>query len=112
MGSASHGENVIKKSYSAIIAKDKIGEKLPCEYSDVREQLNVRYITSALTVLRLCAFERKNTDVGKYEKEAAKIIRKYSKFGRDKLTKADSLSVFLCKIHYSIFEKVYVLKNN
>lgn len=112
VGSASHGENVIKKSYSAIIAKDKIGEKLPSEYNDVREQLNVRYITSALTVLRLCAFERKNTDVSKYEKEAAKIIRRYSKFGRDKLTKADSLSVFLCKIHYSIFEKVYVLKNN
>lgn len=111
VGSASHGENAINKSYSAIIAKDKISKKLPDKYQDVREQLNVRYLTSALTVLRLCAFERKNTDVTKYEKAAAKIIRRYSKFGRNRLSKADSLSVFLCKIHYSLFERVYVVKN-
>lgn len=111
VGSASHGENVINKSYSAIIAKDKISKNLPDEYQDVRAQLNVRYLTSALTVLRLCAFERKKTNVSKYEKAAVKIIRRYSKFGRNKLSKADALSVFLCKIHYSLFERIYVVKN-
>lgn len=111
VGSASHGENAINKSYSAIIAKDKISKKLPGKYQDVREQLNVRYLTSALNVLRLCAFERKKANVNWYEKEAAKIIRHYSKFGRNRLSKADALSVFLCKIHYLLFERVYLVKN-
>lgn len=110
-GSASHGENVIKKTYSAIIAKNIISDKIPAEYQDVRDELNIRYVTSALSVLRLCAFERRNSDVSWYENEAAKIIKLYAKYCKGRLTKQDSLSVLLCKINPVLFQKFYWLKN-
>lgn len=79
--SVSHKKNyleVVERSYSAIRAKDQIIKMIPSEYDQVKRQIDIRYVQSALSVLRNVGYIKPNID-SKYYKRSIEILRERGK---------------------------------
>jgi len=113
--SVSHQQNHIlgiKKAYSAIRAKNQIIDYIPQNYDNVKRQLNIRYVQSALAVIRNIGYENgdKNSE---YYKDSIEIIKKSeNKYILKYLSKKDRLFVFICKYCPSVLMLLYKIKKD
>jgi len=110
--SVSHTQNHIlgvEKSYSAIRAKDIIFEDIPKNYEKVYKQIKIRYIKSALSVIRNIGYTN-SLDNKVYLKKSMEIIKRYNNEVWRYLTKKEKILVMICKISPGILLRLYRLK--
>lgn len=96
--SASHLANHllgVEKSYSAIRAKEQMIDFIPAEYGRVRKQIGIRYVQSALAVIRNIGYTDGNKD-SEYYKNSMHLIKKYKKIAYSSLSRKDKILVQMC----------------
>ena len=109
--SASHLANHllgVEKSYSAIRAKEQMVDKIPAGYDKVKKQLGVRYVQSALAVIRNIGY----TGVDKsseYYQNSLDLIKTYKNDAYAMLSRKDKILVQLCSICPGILMILYHL---
>lgn len=109
--SASHLSNHllgVEKSYSAIRAKEQMVDKIPAGYDKVKKQLAVRYVQSALAVIRNIGYADGDT-TSKYYQTSISLIRKYKKDAYSRLSRKDQILVQMCVMCPDILMKLYCL---
>lgn len=110
--SASHEQNHVlgvSKSYSAIRAKEQMIDKIPEGYIGVDRQIRIRFVQSALAVLRNIGYlgEGKGT---KFYTGSLETIKKYQKDVYKYLNKKEKILVRVCLICPGLLMKIYSLK--
>lgn len=110
--SASHEQNHVlgvSKSYSAIRAKEQMIYKIPEGYTGVDRQIRIRFVQSALAVLRNIGYlgEGKGT---KFYTGSLETIKKYQKDVYKYLNKKEKILVRVCLICPGLLMKIYSLK--
>lgn len=111
--SVSHQKNqpkVIEKSYSAIIAKDQITNMMPEQYEGVKRQLDIRFVQSALSVLRNIYYNKIDINSEFYRRSIA-IIKERGRKVLPYLSKKEQLLVKGCLINPVILQLLYKIKN-
>lgn len=109
--SASHLANHllgVEKSYSAIRAKEQMVDKIPAGYDKVKKQLAVRYVQSALSVIRNIGYTRVEK-TSEYYQKSLDLIKTYKKDAYDMLSSKDKILVQMCVICPGILMKLYHL---
>lgn len=110
--SASHMDNHVigvDKSYDAILAKNRISEILPEEYSEVKALLSGRYLSSALATLRNIGYL--NDDSNGYSEKCIEILKKHKKNGYKYLSFKEKVIVNLFLISPDFVFGLYRKKN-
>lgn len=112
--SASHEQNHVlgvSKSYSAIRAKEQMIDRIPSGYTGVDRQIRIRFVQSALAVLRNIGYLGEGKGTGFYTGSLA-TIKKYQKDVYKYLNKKEKILVKVCLICPALLMKVYSLKKN
>lgn len=109
--STSHKQNHIlgiERSYSAIEAKNRMMKDIPEGFDNVKKQLKIRYVQSALAVLRNIGYlsNKKN----KYYKKSIEIIRSYGKEVKNDLSEKDKKLIIISKIVPGLLLLMYKIK--
>lgn len=110
--SSSHERNHIlgeEKAYSVIRAQKEIEKLIPKEYYDVKEQLSVRYVQSALAVIRNIGYLRKGKK-SCYYRDSVEIIKNYRKVAHNLLGKKDKILVFMVLFFPDVLLLMYKIK--
>jgi len=112
--SLSHQENQIvdvKKLFNAIEAKNKINPQIPINYANVKRQIQIRYVQSALAVIRNIGYTQyKESDI--YIKQSIEIIKMYRGKVSKYLSKKEKILVMLCLVAPKMLLKMYNLRIN
>lgn len=111
--SVSHQKNHligVEKSYSAIRAKDQIINLIPHEYDGVKRQIVIRYVQSALAVLRNIGYIKHDKD-SEYYKRSIEILKEHGKRISPYLSKKDQLFVKVCSINPAVLLLLYRIKS-
>ena len=108
--SASHAHNHVlgvEKSYSAIRAKNCMIDDIPVEYTNVRRQLSIRYVQSALAVIRNIGYTGQDYD---YLDKCLEVIRTYQKEAYPCLKRRERILVRLCKFSPKLLLALYKVR--
>lgn len=110
--SASHEKNHVlgvAKSYSAVRAKEQMIDRIPAEYTGVRRQICIRFVQSALAVLRNIGYLQ-NGEKSEYYIGSIAVIKKYYSEIYTYLSKKEKILVKLCLHCPGILMMMYRLK--
>jgi glycosyltransferase involved in cell wall biosynthesis len=101
---------VVERSYSAIMAKDEILKLIPHEYDKVKRQFDVRYVQSALSVLRNVGYVKLDFN-SKFYKRSIEILREHGKRMLPYLSSKECLLVKMFIINPAILLLLYRIKS-
>lgn len=110
--SASHEKNHVlgvAKSYSAIRAKEQMIDRIPEAYTGVRRQICIRFVQSALAVLRNIGCMGESTQT-KYYDNCLAVIKQYSGEIYTYLSKKEKHLVNLCRVCPQLLILLYHIK--
>lgn len=111
--SVSHQKNHligIEKSYSAISAKDQIKNLIPRQYDKVNRQLDIRYVQSALAVLRNIGYI-KGAEDSKFYRKSIEILKEKGNEVSPYLSKKERVLVKAFLIKPSLLMLLYRMKS-
>lgn len=111
--SVSHQKNHligVEKAYSAIRAKDQIVKLIPHDYDKVRRQIDIRYVQSALAVLRNIGYMNYDKN-NQFYKRSINILKQQGKRISPCLSKKEQLLLKVININPSILLFLYKIKS-